>query len=63
VVVHPGEDHAEILRGLLEPPGTAENLTGDAHLAALAIDHGAKLVSFDRDFNRFEGLRTSMLKA
>jgi toxin-antitoxin system PIN domain toxin len=63
VVVHPGEDHAEILRGLLEPLGTAENLTGDAHLAALAIDHGAKLVSLNRDFNRFGGLRPSMLKA
>jgi toxin-antitoxin system PIN domain toxin len=62
VVVHPGEDHAEILRGLLEPLGTSENLTSDAHLAALAIEHGAELVSFDRDFNRFEGLRTLILK-
>jgi toxin-antitoxin system PIN domain toxin len=63
VVVHPGEDHAAILRSLLEPVGTAGNLTNDAHLAALAIEHGAELVSFDRDFNRFEGLRTVILKA
>jgi uncharacterized protein len=63
VVVHPGEDHAAILRSLLEPVGTAGNLTSDAHLAALAIEHGAELVSFDRDFNRFEGLRTVILKA
>jgi uncharacterized protein len=63
VVVHPGEDHAAILRSLLEPVGTAGNLTSDAHLAALTIEHGAELVSFDRDFNRFEGLRTVILKA
>ena len=63
VVVHPSEDHAAILRSLLEPVGTAGNLTNDAHLAALAIEHGAELVSFDRDFNRFEGLRTVILKA
>ena len=63
IVVHPGEDHAAILRSLLEPVGTAGNLTSDAHLAALTIEHGAELVSFDRDFNRFEGLRTVILKA
>src|SRR5262249_222403 len=63
VVIHPGEHHAAILRRLLEPLGTAGNLTSDAHLAALAIEHGAELVSFDRDFNRFESLRTVILKA
>ena len=29
----------------------------DAHLAALAIEHGATLISTDRDFARFPGLR------
>jgi predicted nucleic acid-binding protein len=29
----------------------------DAHLAALAIEHNAELLSFDRDFERFAGLR------
>jgi predicted nucleic acid-binding protein len=29
----------------------------DAHLAALAIEHGAELVSYHRDFGRFQGLR------
>ena len=51
------EEHWEILRGLLLKAGTAGNLTSDAHLAALAISHGAVLVSFDTDFARFEGLR------
>jgi len=56
-VVHPGERHARILRNLLEPIGTAGNLTTDAHLAALALEHGAQLCSCDGDFARFPGLR------
>ena len=63
IVIHPGDNHAAILRTLLEPFGTAGDLTSDAHLAAMAIEHGAELVSFDRDFSRFEGLRTVILKA
>jgi predicted nucleic acid-binding protein len=39
------------------PLGTAGNLTSDAHLAALAIEHGATLYSADVDFSRFPGLR------
>ncbi len=58
-VVHPSERHAAFLRELLEPLGTAGNLTSDAHLAALAIEHGAELCSRDADFSRFEGLRWS----
>jgi toxin-antitoxin system PIN domain toxin len=56
-IVHPTERHATLLRGLLEPIGTAGNLTTDAHLAALAIEHGAELCSSDPDFSRFPGLR------
>ena len=37
-------------------PGSAGNLTHDAHLAAVAIEHGAMLVSFDNDFAGFAGL-------
>jgi len=58
-VLHPGDRHAEILFGLLESLGTAGNLTTDAHLAALAIEHQAELHSTDRDFGRFSGLRWS----
>jgi toxin-antitoxin system PIN domain toxin len=57
VVVEPTARHAGLLRGLLLESGTAGNLTTDAHLAALAIEHGAELVSYDRDFGRFRGLR------
>lgn len=57
VVVHPTDRHAAVLRELLGPLGTAGNLTTDAHLAALAIEHGAELCSCDADFSRFPGLR------
>jgi toxin-antitoxin system PIN domain toxin len=56
-IVHPGDRHASLLRELLEAVGTAGNLTSDAHLAALAIEHGATLLSADADFSRFTGLR------
>lgn len=56
-VVHPTERHAGVLRELLEPLGAAGNLVSDAHLAALAIEHGAELNSRDNDFSRFAGLR------
>lgn len=56
-IVHPTDRHAVVLRELLGPLGTAGNLTTDAHLAALAIEHGAELCSSDSDFSRFQGLR------
>jgi uncharacterized protein len=56
-VIHPTDRHASVLRELLAPLGTAGNLTSDAHLAALAIEHGALLCSCDSDFARFSGLR------
>jgi toxin-antitoxin system PIN domain toxin len=55
--------HWPVLRRLLVGAGTAGNLSNDAHLAALAIEHGATLVSFDRDFERFAGLRFELLQA
>lgn len=56
-VLDPGERHIETLGRLLAGLGTAGNLTSDAHLAALAIEHGAELCSADSDFARFPGLR------
>jgi uncharacterized protein len=54
--IQPGSRHARILRDLLLPMGTGGNLTSDAHLAALAIEHGAQLYSSDNDFARFPRL-------
>lgn len=56
-VIHPGARHASILFGLLRTAGAGGNLTTDAHLAAIAIEHGAELCSTDSDFSSFAGLR------
>jgi uncharacterized protein len=56
-IVHPGPRHRGLLRELLSPMGTGGNLTSDAHLAAIAIEHGAELCSSDTDFARFQGLK------
>ena len=53
VVVEPSIRHLSMLGELLTVAGTAGNLTSDAHLAALAREHGADVVTFDRDFERF----------
>jgi toxin-antitoxin system PIN domain toxin len=51
------ERHAEVLGNLLAAPGVQANLVPDAHLAALAIEHGLVLCTTDGDFARFPGLR------
>jgi uncharacterized protein len=53
VVVEPGVQHLDVLAALLEDGGTGGHLVSDAHLAALAIEHRAAVVTFDRDFVRF----------
>lgn len=55
-VPQPTPRHYDLLQELLEATGVGGNLVGDAHLAALAIEHGAQLCSFDTDFRRFPGL-------
>ncbi len=49
--------HAEILGDLLLETSSSAERVPDAHLAALAIEHGLVLCSSDRDFSRFGGLR------
>ncbi len=56
VMIEPTRRHLALLRGLLAEVGTAANLVGDAHLAALALEHDATVVSLDRDFARFDGV-------
>jgi toxin-antitoxin system PIN domain toxin len=53
----PGEHHAELLGDLLVRGQATGNHAHDAHLAALAIEWGLELVSADRDFARYPGLR------
>ncbi|PAT42837.1 TA system VapC family ribonuclease toxin [Vandammella animalimorsus] len=60
-VLEPGPLHAGIFGRLLLSAGTAGNLTNDAHIAALAIEHQAEVLTFDKDFARFSGLRYQLL--
>jgi toxin-antitoxin system PIN domain toxin len=53
----PTDQHEAILGELLKLPGMHGNLIPDAHLAALAIEHGLTLCSTDGDFARFPDLR------
>jgi toxin-antitoxin system PIN domain toxin len=57
VVVRPGLRHWQIFVRLCQEIGARGNLVPDAFLAALAIEQGCELISADRDFARFEGLR------
>ena len=52
----PTEEHARILEELLENE-RSHRLVPDAHLAALALEHGLVLCSSDGDFARFANLR------
>ena len=46
-----------VLGDLLRSAATRSNLVADAHLVALALEHGLTLCSTDADFARFPGLR------
>jgi uncharacterized protein len=52
----PTERHREILARLLDGESRPD-VANDAHLAALAIEHGLTVCSTDRDFSRFAGVR------
>lgn len=52
-----GPQHAEILGAFLKQSSMTSRLVSDAHLAALAIEHGLTLCSTDGDFARFPGLK------
>ena len=56
-IPQPTERHANLLDELLALPGLHANLVTDAHLAALALEHGLTLYSTDGDFARFPTLR------
>ena len=56
-IPEPTDRHRDVLGSLLSGPGIQATLVPDAHLAALAIEHGLLLCSTDSDFARFSGLR------
>ena len=53
----PTERHRGLLERFLAGPASAPKLVADAHLAALAVEHGLLLCSTDGDFGRFDELR------
>jgi toxin-antitoxin system PIN domain toxin len=59
LLLAPGPTHLELLERLCRDADATGDLVPDAQIAALALEHGAEVVSFDRDFARFEGLRWS----
>ena len=52
----PGPQHAEIVGRFLQHAWMTSRLVPDAHLAALAVEHGLTLCSTDGDFGRFPGV-------
>jgi uncharacterized protein len=56
-ILEPGEQHWEILRGVMRIGQTTGPLVMDAVLAAIALEHGATICTTDRDFSRFSGLK------
>ena len=49
----PGARHISLLRQTLNACGGSGNLVNDAHLAALALEHKATIVTYNTDFVRF----------
>lgn len=54
--VRPGPRHWTVFTDLLDKGQARGNLVPDAYLAALAIEHGASLITADRGFTRWPGL-------
>jgi uncharacterized protein len=55
-LVNPTENHWKVFREMLHSAKAVANLVADAHLAALAVEHGCHLCSTDGDFRRFPKL-------
>jgi toxin-antitoxin system PIN domain toxin len=55
-IPEPTDSHPEVLGKLLERAQVSGNLVPDAHLAAIAIEHGLTVCSADADFARFPGV-------
>lgn len=56
-IVQPTQNHWKVFQKMLVAGQAVGNLVTDAHLAALAVEHGCELISTDADFARFPGVR------
>ncbi len=59
LLLAPGPRHLALFEDLCRAGEADGDLVPDAELAALAVEHGAEVISFDRDFARFPGVRWS----
>lgn len=59
LTLSPGAGHLDLFEQMCRTSDATGDLAPDAQLAALAVEHGGELVSFDRDFARFAGVRWS----
>jgi toxin-antitoxin system PIN domain toxin len=57
VRVAPGPRHWDLFERMCQDGAARGNLVSDAYLAALAVESGCELITTDRDFARFPGLR------
>lgn len=63
VAYAPGPDHLDSLRAMCATSAATGHLVPDASLAAQAQELGAEVVTFDRDFLRFDMVRSRILRA
>jgi len=61
-IVTATDEHWQVFSELLHADEVRANLVMDAHLAALAICHGAQLYSTDSDFARFRNLKWHLVR-
>jgi toxin-antitoxin system PIN domain toxin len=62
-VLAPGESYWPILRELMLDADVSGNHVFDAQIAAVCLEHGATLLTADRDFARFASLKVIYLGA
>jgi hypothetical protein len=56
-IIRPTRGHWQVLQGMLRDAQAVAALVTDAHLAALAVEHGCTLCSTDADFAKFPRLK------
>ncbi len=61
-VIEPGAYYPRLFRECCLAADASGNLVSDAHLAALAMEHNARVVTMDKDFKRFPKLKVLHLK-
>jgi toxin-antitoxin system PIN domain toxin len=56
-VVQPGDEHLRLVKQIAKANKIIGSELTDAHLAAIAVEHGLTLATTDTNFPRFEGLK------